>query len=385
MDCFALRARNDELFSARNDGLVILYYTKKQIFYKYGTNTFALTLILRYNNFMRNLVTMKDIADELDITVMSVSKALSGKDGVSEDLRAKILAKAEELGYKKNQNSSNDDASSHNIGILIAERSLNANATYMSLQQPLIANLTQLNYYGITEIISDETEHLLILPKILKESKVNAFIILGQLSKEYVQILKDTKKPFLFLAHIYDDLNEGGIITDNLYAGYTLANYLIDQGCKTIGFVGNIQFAEIVMDRYLGIAKALLRHGLDLRKDFIIPDVTEFGEEISLMLPDKMPDAFICNDCRTAYKLIHNLEGLEYSIPKDISVAAFDDGIFADIGIPKLTTYSINYNTMAQLAAESIVLKLENPNFHIGKKVVHGNVVVRDSVRKNNN
>ena len=385
MDCFALRARNDELFRARNDGLVILYYTKKQIFYKYGTNTFALTLILRYNNFMRNLVTMKDIADELDITVMSVSKALSGKDGVSEDLRAKILAKAEELGYKKNQNSSNDDASSHNIGILIAERSLNANATYMSLQQPLIANLTQLNYYGITEIISDETEHLLILPKILKESKVNAFIILGQLSKEYVQILKDTKKPFLFLAHIYDDLNEGGIITDNLYAGYTLANYLIDQGCKTIGFVGNIQFAEIVMDRYLGIAKALLRHGLDLRKDFIIPDVTEFGEEISLMLPDKMPDAFICNDCRTAYKLIHNLEGLEYSIPKDISVAAFDDGIFADIGIPKLTTYSINYNTMAQLAAESIVLKLENPNFHIGKKVVHGNVVVRDSVRKNNN
>ena len=325
---------------------------------------------------------MKDIADELDVTVMSVSKALSGKDGVSEDLRAKILAKAEELGYKKNPNSSNDDGSSHNIGILIAERSMNANATYMSLQQPLISNLTQLNYYGITEIISDETEHLLILPKILKENKVSAFIILGQMSKEYVQILKNTNKPFLFLAHIYDDVNSGGIITDNLYAGFTLTNYLIDQGCKSIGFVGNIQFAEAVMDRYLGIAKALLHHGFDLRKEFIIPDVTDFGEEISLILPDTMPDAFICNDCRTAYKLIHNLEGLEYSIPKDISVAAFDDGIFADIGIPKLTTYSINYNTMAQLAAESIALKLENPNFHIGKKVVHGNVIVRDSVRK---
>lgn len=331
---------------------------------------------------MRNLVTMKDIADELDVTVMSVSKALSGKDGVSEELRAKILAKAEELGYKKNPNSSNDDGSSHNIGILIAERSMNANATYMSLQQPLISNLTQLNYYGITEIISDETEHLLILPKILKENKVSAFIILGQMSKEYVQILKNTNKPFLFLAHIYDDVNSGGIITDNLYAGFTLANYLIDQGSKSIGFVGNIQFAEAVMDRYLGIAKALLHHGFDLRKEFIIPDVTDFGEEISLILPDTMPDAFICNDCRTAYKLIHNLEGLEYSIPKDISVAAFDDGIFADIGIPKLTTYSINYNTMAQLAAESIALKLENPNFHIGKKVVHGNVIVRDSVRK---
>lgn len=331
---------------------------------------------------MRNVVTMKDIADELDVTVMSVSKALSGKEGVSEDLRAKILAKADELGYKKAQTSGNDDGSSHNIGILIAERSMNANASYMSMQQPLISNLLQLNYYGLTEIISDETEHLLILPKILKENKVSAFVVLGQMSKEYVQVLKDTNKPFLFLGHIYDNENGGGIITDNLYAGFTLANYLLDQGCKSIGFVGNIHFAEIVMDRYLGIAKSLLHRKLELKKEFLIPDVNDYGEEISLILPDEMPDAFICNECRTAYKLIHNLEGMEYNIPKDISVAAFDDGIFADIGIPKLTTYSINYNTMAQLAAETIVLKLENPNYHIGKKVVHGNVIIRDSVRK---
>ena len=327
---------------------------------------------------------MKDIADELDITVMSVSKALSGKDGVSEDLRARILAKAEELGYKKSPGSNNDDGTSHNIGILIAERSMNANASYMSLQQPLITNLTQLNYYGITEIISDETEANLTLPKILKENKVSAFIILGQMSKEYVKVLNDTNKPFLFLAHIYNDLNEGGIITDNLYAGFTLADYLIDQGCKSIGFVGNILFAEIVMDRCLGIAKAMFHRHLGVEQKLLIPDVTDSGEEINLNLPDTMPDAFICNDCRTAYKLIHTLEGKGYSIPNDISVAAFDDGIFADIGIPKLTTYSVNYNTMAQLAAESIVLKLENPNYHIGKKVVHGTVVVRDSVKKIN-
>ena len=47
------------------------------------------------------------------------------------------------------------------------------------------------------------------------------------------------------------------------------------------------------MDRYLGIAKALLHRGLELKKELIIPDVTDFGEEISLILPDKMPDAFI--------------------------------------------------------------------------------------------
>ena len=144
---------------------------------------------------------MKDIADELDVTVMSVSKALSGKEGVSEDLRAKILAKADELGYKKAP-AQTDDQNSRNIGILIAERSMNANVSFMSLQQPLITSLTQLNYYGITEIISGETEHLLILPKILKENKVKAFIVLGQMNRDYIEVLKKTEKPFLFLGHL---------------------------------------------------------------------------------------------------------------------------------------------------------------------------------------
>ena len=151
-----------------------------------------------------NKVTMQDIADACGLSRNTVSKVFNGRGSVPQSTRNLILRKAEELGYKKAVPSSNDDGSSHNIGILIAERSMNANATYMSLQQPLITNLTQLNYYGITEIISDETEHLLILPKILKENKVSAFIILGQMSKEYIQVLKSTNKPCLFLAHIYD-------------------------------------------------------------------------------------------------------------------------------------------------------------------------------------
>ena len=116
---------------------------------------------------MKSVPTMKDIADELEITVMSVSKALSGKEGVSDELRAKIISKAEEIGYKKA--SSSKETSSKNIGILVAARSLNANATFMSIQQSLIFQLSQVDYYGLTEIISEETEHLLIEPKLIKE------------------------------------------------------------------------------------------------------------------------------------------------------------------------------------------------------------------------
>lgn len=328
---------------------------------------------------MKSEITMKDIAESLDITVMSVSKALSGKDGVSEELRAKIFAKAEELGYKKFVG--NSDLSKKNIGILVTERRMNSNVTYMSIQQPLIAHLSQLNYFGITEIISDETEHMLLLPKIIKEKKVSAFIVLGQMEEAYTQMLKETNLPCLFVSHINDAENEDGIVSDDLYGGFKLADYLIEKGCKSIGFVGNILFSESIMDRYLGIEKALLHKGLKFKSDWLIPDVNEYGEEQGLFLPDDIPDAFVCNDCRVAYKLIHQLEGMEYDVPEKVSVAAFDDGIFADIGIPKLTTYSIDYDKMAMMAAESIILKIENPSYHVGKKVILGKVVERDSVK----
>lgn len=329
---------------------------------------------------MRNDITMKDIADELDITVMSVSKALSGKEGVSDDLRNNILAKAEELGYKKSSLTNN--SKTQNIGILVTERRMNSNVTYMSIQQSLILNLSQLNYYGITEIISDENEHLLIKPKIIKEKKVAALIILGQMEDDYIAMLKATKLPCLFINHLYDPENEDGIVSDDLYGGFTLSEYLIAKGCKSIGFVGNRMFTESIMDRYLGILKGLLHHSLQLPETFVIPDVNEYGEEQSLFLPEEIPDAFICNDCRVAYKLIHQLEGLEYDVPEKVSVAAFDDGIFADIGIPKLTTYTIDYDKMAMMAAESIVLKIQNPSYHVGKKVILGKVIERDSEKK---
>ena len=81
-------------------------------------------------------------------------------------------------------------------------------------------------------------------------------------------------------------------------------------------------------------------------------------------------------------KTIYLPEGMEYEVPENVSVTAFDDGIFADIGIPKLTTYSVDYDRMALMAAESIILKLESPNYHTGRKVVLGKVIERDSVNK---
>lgn len=331
---------------------------------------------------MKTEPTMKDIADELNITVMSVSKALSGKEGVSSELRARIISKAEELGYKKGSQAK--ETKSKNIGILVAERSLNANATFMSIQQSLITQLSKLDYYGLTEIIPEETEHLLLEPKLLKDKKIDGFIILGQMKKEYLDFLKASSLPKVLMTFEFADETDGGIVCDNIYFGYTLTQYLYDKGYRKIGFVGNPLFDATVMDRYLGYHKAVLLNNQKSNPDYIIEDVSRDGEEQGLFIPEDVPDAFICNDCRVAYKLIHQLEGMEFDVPEDIAVAAFDDGIYADFGIPKLTTFSVDYDEMARMAAESILSKIQDPSIRLGKKIILGKVIERESVTPKN-
>ena len=331
---------------------------------------------------MKTEPTMKDIADELNITVMSVSKALSGKEGVSSELRARIISKAEELGYKKGSQAK--ETKSKNIGILVAERSLNANATFMSIQQSLITQLSKLDYYGLTEIIPEETEHLMLEPKLLKDKKIDGFIILGQMKKEYLDFLKASSLPKVLMTFEFADETDGGIVCDNIYFGYTLTQYLYDKGYKKIGFVGNPLFDATVMDRYLGYHKAVLLNNIKSKPDYIIEDVSRDGEEQGLFIPEDVPDAFICNDCRVAYKLIHQLEGMEFDVPEDIAVAAFDDGIYADFGIPKLTTFSVDYDEMARMAAESILSKIQDPSIRLGKKIILGKVIERESVTPKN-
>lgn len=332
---------------------------------------------------MKSNLTMKDIADELDITVMSVSKALSGKEGVSEDLRNRIIAKAEELGYKKTT-PAKDNESTRNIGILVTERALNASPSLMSIQQSLISQLSQVDYYGLTEIISDEAEHLVLEPKLVKDKKIDAFIVLGQMEDDYLKMLKTIKLPFVLMTFIFEDETDGSIVCDNLYFGYTLTQYLFDKGYKSIGFIGNRLFSPTIMDRFLGYHKALIKNGVPLNEEFVISDVNEYGEEIGLFLPDKLPEAFVCSDCRVAYKLIHQLEGMDYIIPDDYAVVAFDDGIYADFGIPKLTTFSSNHDEMARMAAESIVVKLQDSQVKLGKKIMLGKVIERESVISKN-
>ena len=81
---------------------------------------------------MAKRVRMADIAEKLGISIVSVSKGLAGKDGVSEEMREKILETAKEMGYLPPSKSTAAQRST-NIGILVADRHFGDNTFYANL------------------------------------------------------------------------------------------------------------------------------------------------------------------------------------------------------------------------------------------------------------
>jgi LacI family transcriptional regulator len=232
------------------------------------------------------------------------------------------------------------------------------------------------------EIISSEAEKRLVIPNIITDSKVDGIIILGQMSIDYVNLIKNTDMP-LVLLDFYDELLDvDAIISDSFYGSYKVTNYLISQGHRHIGFVGKIFSTSSILDRYLGYYKALISNDLDVRQDWIIEDRSEDGEYIDYNLPNQLPTAFVCNNDGVAYLFINKLKKLGINVPKEISVVGFDNDIFANISAPKLTTVEVDIDTMTETAVDAMIRKISGDKHAIGRKVISGKLIIRDSVTR---
>lgn len=333
-------------------------------------------------------VRLSDIADRLNISTVTVSKALANKDGVGDDLRKQIKALAEEMGYKTKNTAGVSENGKHtgNIGILIPSRFFSKDYSfYWYLFNHLSSELLNRNYYSIMELLSTEDEQNIILPRMLNDKKVDGIIILGQVSTNYIEAIHSHFDNFILMDFYTNQMSLDCVSNDDYYCSYMLTSYVISQGHKNIRFVGNFNATTSIRDRYMGFQKAMLENNIETTLKDIIDDRDPVSGKITIQLPqDNMPTAFVCNCDLTAATVIDELTALGYKVPDDISVTGFDNYLSPDrISIP-LTTVYIKPEDTASVAADLIIKKINGEPYIHGRHLVSGSIVIRDSVKKIN-
>lgn len=333
-------------------------------------------------------VRLSDIAEKLNVSTVTVSKALANKEGVGDDLRKQIKQIADEMGYKTKKGSSAGNGKiTGNIGILIPSRFFSQNLSfYWYLFNYLSTELLHRNYYSIMELLSDYDEENVILPRMLYDKKVDGLIILGQISNNYIDTIRSHYDNFILLDFYTNNMNIDCVSNDDYYCSYMLTSYVISQGHKKLRFVGNFDATTSIRDRFMGFQKAMLENKLPVSVDEIIADRDDKGNQVEIQIPDSnnMPTAFICNNDETAATVIEALQKKGYKVPEDISVTGFDNYISKHNNVIPLTTVYINPEDTANIAADLIIKKITNEPYIKGRHLVSGSLIIRDSVKNIN-
>lgn len=334
---------------------------------------------------MPKAVKMADIAKRLGVSTVTVSKALNGQKGVSEELRERIKEVADELGYRPPSAGKAGDRPSLTIGVLVSETYVGKYETfYWEFYQKIIKAAARKNCFVLLEVLSLDAEKAEPDLSLLRENKIEGLMVLGGLRRSYLAALKDyCQVPIIYMDFYSGKVGEDSVISNNFYGSYIITNYLFSHGHKEIAYVGTLMATDSITDRYLGYQKSMMEHGMVVKEEWVIPDRGEPRKCFDqITLPKTLPTAFVCNCDQTASMVVRALEERGVAVPEQVSVVGYDDYLHPGLCSVELTTYAVDMAQMAERGVEILISKICGREYCAGIQVVEGRLVERESVRE---
>lgn len=226
-------------------------------------------------------ISLKDIAKKVGVSTATVSLVLNDKDEegrISKEVAAKVRHAAEEMNYRPNTAArSLRTGKTKTLGLIVADIS---NPFFSKLARH-IENIAGHNGYQVMFGSSDESnEKFARLINLFIEKNVDGLIVAPPQNSE-ISIMQLVKRriPTVLVDRAMEGLPVSSIQIDNIGASYALTNYLVEQGCKRIGFIAyNIGLPNI-HKRYEGYKKSLAMNNIALNDNLVRSVTFENFEE----------------------------------------------------------------------------------------------------------
>lgn len=333
---------------------------------------------------MEKKVTMQDIADRLNISKNSVSQALSGKPGVSEETRRLVQNTADELGYSYS-NSRNqkqvEKKTLKNIALIASDYAFSLKSffgeIYLSIEKELRARGMNLFIEPIDSISIEN----LTLPSLLTNHEIDGVIILSHISTDYTAKIISTGIPTVLIDHHEPSLQSDSILTNNRFGAFTAVEHLIQLGHQDIAFVGDVDISPSYQERLEGYLLALRRYRIQPKEAFMFTNAQEKLNEINLFIDnlDDQPSAWFCVNDGHGFLVTSVLQQRGFKVPEDVSVCSFDNGQLSQISTPMITTMDIDLNYYGKKAVEQLCWRIENKGEPIQEILLPTKLIIRES------
>ena len=329
---------------------------------------------------------LKDIAEPLGVSEVSVSNALSGKKGVSDKLRSLILDKARELDFDLSRYDRKKN-NSPMVGVIISKRYADQNNSfYRMLYQQLILEAAKEGVLVVPEIVCDEGEQAAsesarveenqaasesarrketdaALPHMMSAVKPDGLFLVGEMQDRYIRrLIGQVSMPVVLLDYCSPSLGCDAVMSDNYMGMYEITEYLIRRGHREIAFVGTCRSSEKMRERFCGFLKCMSDYHLPVRPEWIIDQEDRGALNSILTSPGERPTAFAFSSDAAAASTLRALKERGLGVPEDISAAGYGDDLWDRSLEAGLTRYAVDMRAMAEEAVRVMMQRIEGYN-----------------------
>lgn len=298
-----------------------------------------------------NHVRLIDIANELNITANTVSKALHGKSGVSDTLRKEILATAERLGYIPNQNAKSLRYGQSKLIAIVFDNL--KNPYYMIMTDLLFKRLSEKGYDVI--IFAGIYDNIQVghLGNILGR-QVDGIITFIEPQKNVLDILKKNHVKIVLLGRLNKSLKMHSVSTDDLRGGYLVGEYFISKKKKNVFYIGISNKIECDTRRLLGLTNGLADHEHDFSMSNAMFLNDKPIEAIADELKEKNADAVFCFNDVIAIQCTSLLKKRNCNM-KNILMVGYDDIQEAFSDFSSIATVASNKKELANATVDLLI------------------------------
>ena len=331
-------------------------------------------------------ITIKDIAQELCISVSTVSRALADDKNIRKETKEKVLEMARKLGYRPNPVATNlKFGHTNTVGVIVPEMITPFASTVINgIQEVLYAHGIKVIIANSEEDPEKEKENLRLMERFMVDGIIISQCSYKQNREEYLRLQK-AEMPMVFYDRIPHGMDVSQVLVDDYMKAFFLVEALIRSGRQKIVHIQGTTDIYNAIERSKGYQDAMDK--FHLQKQIVTSQGMGFedGSKIADQLLDKGydVDAIFAFTDTLGIGIMNRLRERGKKIPEDIAIASFSGTALSNIVYPPLSTVEPPLHQMGRNAAELILEKIKNPSSPSRSIILNAEINLRASVSEN--
>ncbi len=332
-------------------------------------------------------VTIKDVANEANVSIATVSHVINKTRYVSDDVTARVLNAIENLGYYPNHLVAGlRGKKTYTVGLVLPSIS---NETFGLLVERIQKILFKFGY----NLIICNTSYDTVLEQdafdTLLMKKTDAIIAIPTSSDgDKLKKIKEMGIPVVLVDRSINDIKMDTVRIDNFKGSYDMICHLIALGHRSIGYIDRKVDQSHSLEQKMGYKKALEDHGIPYNPENVVHSSGydyKSGSDAVKRLLQKNPNITAVSAYYdiVAFGAMRGLLDMGYRIPEDISIVGYDGMPFTAASSPRLTTVLYPVNKLAKETCNLVIKRLEQKDAREEKEsdiVIMPKLIIRESI-----